>query len=141
MQLVSNNGAIRNQVRVLLVDDDQTMHEMLDLSLDKTQYNVAHAVDAREAMTVIAHQPPDIVITDAMMPGVSGYSLITSLKSDPRTADIPVILWTVLEGMDGNVMDSSGQADLTMSKPFNLFDLEDRLDKAKQLLHRPAKVD
>ncbi|MCI0488192.1 MAG: response regulator [Blastocatellia bacterium] len=140
MQIVSDNGAIQNQVRVLLVDDDQSMHEMLDLSLDKTQYDVAHATDASEAMTVIAHQPPDIVITDAMMPGQSGFSLITSLKSDPRTSDIPVILWTVLEGMDGNVMDSSGQADLTMSKPFNLFDLEDKLNRAKRLIDRHAKV-
>jgi len=120
---------------VLLVDDEETMHEILGLALKTTQYSLVSATNVGEAMKMIASpHPPDIVITDAMMPGDSGFSLITSIKSNPTTADIPVILWTILEQLNGAVMDSSGKADITMSKPFSLPDLLDCLARAKRLI-------
>jgi DNA-binding response OmpR family regulator len=128
----STNG---KSLKVLLVDDEATIHELLELALKSTEYSLVSALNVDEAMKEITSSyPPDIVITDAMMPGRSGFTLIASLKSNPSTSDIPVILWTILEDVNGAVMDSSGKADLTMTKPFNLPSLLANLAIAKRLI-------
>ena len=129
------------QLRVLLVDDEKTMHEMMGFALENTGYFLVSATNVDEAMKVISSSyPPDIVITDAMMPGDSGFSLITSIKSNPTTSNIPVILWTVLEQQNGAVMDSSGQADIAMSKPFDLKNILDSLTRARQLIKPDIEI-
>lgn len=130
-----------NAIRVLLVDDEETMHEMMGFALQDTDYSLVSVTNVDEAMKLISSSyPPDIVITDAMMPGDSGFSLITSIKSDRTTSNIPVILWTVLEQLNGAVMDSSGKADLTMSKPFDLTEILDTLTRARQLIKPDVKI-
>lgn len=132
-----NTGVLktRARLRILLVDDEESMHEMLGLALNSTEYVLLSATNVDQAKKVIASvHPPDIVITDAMMPGDSGFSLITSIKANPATADIPVILWTVLEQQNGAVMDASGKADITMSKPLDVPNLLDCLTRARLLL-------
>lgn len=129
---VPTNGT---RLRVLLVDDEKLMHEMLGLALDSSEYSLLSATNVDEAKKAIESlHPPDIVITDAMMPGDSGFSLITSIKANPATADIPVILWTVLEQQNGAVMDASGKADMTMSKPLDLPNLRECLTRARRLM-------
>lgn len=128
-------------LRVLLVDDETTMHETMGLALRGTDYALVSVTNVYDAMKKITSAyPPDIVITDAMMPGASGFTLITLLKSNPTTSDIPVILWTVLEDLNGGVMDSSGQADITMSKPFDLQNLLASLTKARQLIKTGVEI-
>jgi CheY-like chemotaxis protein len=130
-----------NAIRVLLVDDEETMREMMGFALQDTDYSLVSVTNVDEAMKLISSSyPPDIVITDAMMPGDSGFSLITSIKSDPTTSNIPVILWTVLEQINGAVMDSSGKADLTMSKPFDLTEILDTLTRARQLIKPDVEI-
>ncbi|HEY6333210.1 MAG TPA: response regulator [Blastocatellia bacterium] len=128
------------QVKVLVVDDDESMHEMLNLSLSKAEYWLAHALDVSEAKAILASHQPDIIVTDAMMPGTSGYSFIEGLKANPETAQIPIILWTVMEGMNGEVMDPTGRADFTLSKPFNLGAVEDKLNRAKLMARRHVDI-
>jgi CheY-like chemotaxis protein len=78
---------------------------------------------------------PDIVITDAMMPGLSGFDLIREVKSRPETARIPVILLTSLEAPNGGVMDASGKADISLSKPFTSADILTAVQRAQGMLH------
>jgi DNA-binding response OmpR family regulator len=122
------------QFRVLLVDDDEFMHEMLSLFLGRTEYSLISATSAEDAIKIIDGDPPDILITDAMMPGESGFSLIEKMKSRPDCADIPVILWTILEQADGSVMDASGKADILVHKPFYRCDMMESLEKAKRMI-------
>ncbi len=141
--VVENKGMQANgkSVKVLLVDDEATMHELLELALKSTEYSLVSAVNVDEAMKEIGSSyPPDIVITDALMPGRSGFTLITSLKSNPATSDIPIILWTILEDVNGAVMDSSGKADLTMTKPFNLPSLLANLARARLLIKTSVDI-
>ncbi|HXG66779.1 MAG TPA: response regulator, partial [Blastocatellia bacterium] len=126
--------------KVLLVDDEDINHEMLELFLKKTDYSLLSAKNVEEAMQVIVTARPDILITDAMMPGESGFSLIQKVRARPDTADMPIILWTVLERPDGSVMDPTGQADITLSKPFYRADIMKALEQAKQLLERRRAV-
>jgi two-component system sensor histidine kinase/response regulator len=121
-------------LRVLLVDDDESVHQTIELFLANTEYRLISARSVKEALALVASMSPDIVITDAMMPGESGFCLIERLKSEPETAKIPVILGTILQEWNGAVMDSSRKADISINKPFYLRDIIASLEKAKTMI-------
>ena len=132
----NNNQTSRDssKYRLLLVDDDYFTHEMMELFLRNTEYILISAFSADEALRIIVSDPPDIVITDAMMPGESGFSLIGKIKAQPASARIPIILWTMLTQADGSVMDASGKADIMIGKPLYRSNMLENLNKAKQLI-------
>ena len=121
-------------VRILLVDDDQFIHEVMKLFLANTQYSLVSALSVQDAIKLIGSDPPDILITDAMMPGESGYTLIEWIKANPACADIPVILWTIMERPDGSAMDATGKADISINKPFYRCDMMEGLEAARRLI-------
>jgi DNA-binding response OmpR family regulator len=121
-------------LKALLVDDDESIHETLELFLADTEYSLISATSAKQALALVASMNPDIVITDAMMPGESGYCLIEQLKSQPDTANIPIILWTILQEWNGGVMDASRKADICINKPFYRSDIIASLGKAKEMI-------
>jgi len=123
-----------SQVKVLLVDDDEGMHEMMRLFLGKTEFALVSATNAPDALEMINNDPPDILVTDAMMPGESGFSLIEKIKACACTAEIPVILWTILENPNGSVLDASGKADILVNKPFYRSGILGSLEKAKRMI-------
>lgn len=125
---------VNEPLKVLLVDDDSFVHEMLGLLLDKTEFSLTSATSVAAALRAVEIEMPDIVITDAMMPGESGFSLIGKLRSDPRTQRTPIILLTILIESNGAVMDASGKADISVSKPLYLSDILSGLEQAKQLM-------
>jgi CheY-like chemotaxis protein len=127
---------------VLLVDDDTFVHDIVGMLLREEEYLLRSATNVKDAMQMIATDPPDILITDAIMPGESGFSLIERLKSDPRTKEIPVILLTILEQPDGSVMDATSKADIAVNKPLYSSDIISGVERAKQLMdyRREIKV-
>ena len=122
---------IPGTVKILLVDDDQMIHDTMALLLGNTEFSLVSAMNVKGAIDIVASDRPDIIITDAMMPGESGFSLIDKLKSRPETSRIPVILWTGLEDLSGGAKDSSRKADFTMSKPFYRSEIMATLERAK----------
>lgn len=130
-----------NYLKVLLVDDDESVHQTMDLFLANTEYMLTSARSVREALALVASMNPDIVITDAMMPGESGFCLIEKLKSEPETANIPVILGTILQEWNGGVMDASRKADICINKPYYLRDIIPILERAKGMIHSIKAVE
>ena len=130
----------RNLIRILLVDDDTFVHEMVGSLIDEAEYSLVSATSVVDAMKIIMEHRPDVIITDAIMPGESGFSLINRLKSDPRTHDIPIILLTILEEPNGQVMDASGLADFRVSKPLYLSDFSSKLEQARQLVKDRSEI-
>jgi CheY-like chemotaxis protein len=133
------NQQSRGPAVVLVVDDSKIVHLLvrnaLAAGLTGAGYSVISAMDAAEGLKVVASEAPDIIVTDAMMPGMSGFDLIRKIKSQPETACIPVILLTCLEAENGSVMDASGKADLCLGKPFNDADIRSRIQKAELMIH------
>jgi CheY-like chemotaxis protein len=129
-----------NLIRLLLVDDDSFVHEMVGSLIDESEYSLVSATNVVDAVKVIKNQKPDVIITDAMMPGESGFSLINRVKSDPRTQDIPIILLTILEEPNGSVMDASGLADFRVSKPLYLSNFISTLELAKELARERSET-
>lgn len=79
---------------VLLVDDDKTLTELLSISLLQCGLRVTVLNDGATAAETISRQHPDLVILDIMLPGVSGHEILHTLKKDPRTGKIPVLMLT-----------------------------------------------
>jgi CheY-like chemotaxis protein len=129
------------RLKVLLVDDDKFIHEALDLFLRNTEYTIAYATSVKEAIRIIESAKPDIIITDAMMPGESGFCLIERMKSAPETSSIPIILWTILEETNGGVMDASRKADISINKPFYRSDIIGSLEKARRMIESNESFD
>ncbi|OGD57137.1 hypothetical protein A2V71_01740 [Candidatus Berkelbacteria bacterium RBG_13_40_8] len=82
--------------RVIMVDDDKMLVDMYKERLELAGYNVVVSRNGEEGLAKVREEKPDIVLLDIMMPKINGYEALASLKSDPQTKDIPVIMLSAL---------------------------------------------
>lgn len=85
---------------ILIVDDDESIRELLRLHLSGAGYEVAVAADAISAGYMVLRSPPDLIITDIAMPHMDGFQFVEALKSDKSLPDIPVVFLTSMEDGD-----------------------------------------
>jgi CheY-like chemotaxis protein len=107
-------GAAPGLISVLIVDDDQVVHDVLEATLAKEGYRLMHATDGHQALDMMRRDPPDIVTLDVMMPKVDGWSVLGIMKSEPKLEHIPVIMLTIVD--DRNLGFSLGASEY-MTKP------------------------
>jgi DNA-binding response OmpR family regulator len=114
---------------VLVVDDDPVILKLLEVNFEMEGFTVLVARDGEEGIEVARADQPDLIVSDIMMPRVSGLELVTALKGDPATSDIPIILLSakaqnadVRSGLDAG-------ADDYVTKPFEPLDLVDRVNR------------
>ncbi|GAB4062503.1 hypothetical protein GCM10028777_02430 [Angustibacter speluncae] len=80
--------------RVLVVDDDRDIRDLVTFKLEQAGYEVRQAEDGLQALDAVREWGPDLVVLDVMMPGLSGIDVTRELRADPGTAATPVILLT-----------------------------------------------
>ena len=80
--------------RVLVVDDSETVVNFLRMVLESQKYEVDTASDGNEGLAKAHQSLPDLIITDSIMPGMDGFSLLHALRADPATEAVPVIMLT-----------------------------------------------
>lgn len=78
--------------KILIVDDDAFIRRPLEFILRQEGYDARTAVDGNDCLAKVGCEPPDLIFLDVMMPGQDGFSVCGALKSDERTAHIPVVL-------------------------------------------------
>src|SRR5690606_41935295 len=113
--------------RILVVEDEQPIREMLAFNLRRSGYEVIEAGDGRAARAAIADAFPDLVLMDWMLPDVSGLELTRQLKRDADTAEIPIIMLTARVAEDDRVAGLDGGADDYVVKPFSKRELLARI--------------
>lgn len=86
--------------RILVVDDDESIRELLRMHLASAGYEVQVAPDAIAAGYLVLQGAPDLIITDVSMPHMDGFEFVAALKSDPSMSSIPVIFLTSVEDGD-----------------------------------------
>lgn len=113
---------------VLVVDDDPVILKLLTVNFEMEGFSVLSAADGTEALSTTRAERPDIVVSDIMMPRMSGLDVVRELKADPATKAVPVILLSakaqasdIREGLDAG-------ADDYITKPFEPLDLVDRVN-------------
>ena len=85
---------------ILVVDDDESIRELLRLHLSGAGYAVQIAEDAISAGYMVLRRPPDLIITDIAMPHMDGFEFVAALKADKSLPNIPVVFLTSLEEVD-----------------------------------------
>jgi len=117
-------------MRVLVVDDDTRIREVLRRQLSYEGYQVSLAADAREAFAQVAENPPDLVVLDWMLPGMSGLEICRRIR---QTDDMPILMLTAKGTLDDKVDGLDSGADDYLVKP---FEAEELLARVRALLRR-----
>jgi len=90
------SGDAEGAQTILVVDDDEAVHDLVGSMLGREGYRVLHARSGDEALAITRRERPDAITLDVMMPQMDGWSVLTSLKADPALSHIPVIMLTML---------------------------------------------
>lgn len=86
--------------KVMLVEDDNSLREIYSIRLTAEGYQVISAGDGEEALAIAVREKPDLIVSDVMMPKISGFDMLDILRSTPETKDIKVIMMTALSSDD-----------------------------------------
>ena len=114
--------------RILIVEDEHAIREMIGFALKKAGLQFEEAADAEQAMVAIASNPPDLVLLDWMLPGLSGVELARRLRREEVTAKIPIILLTARVEENDRVHGLEMGADDYITKPFSPRELIARIN-------------
>jgi len=118
--------------RVLIVDDETAIREMIVLALEMAGYETVEAADGLQALRLIQSQPFDLVLMDWMMPGASGLETARRIRKDEQNKALPIVMLTAKEDEDAKITGLS-VADDFITKPFSPRELVARL---KAILRR-----
>ncbi len=86
--------------KIMLVEDDNSLREIYSIRLTAEGYNIVSAGDGEEALAMAVRERPDLIVSDVMMPKISGFDMLDILRSTPETKDIKVIMMTALSSED-----------------------------------------
>jgi len=126
------------QKRILIVDDEPAIRDMVAFALRKGDYDPVHAGDAREAADAIADRVPDLILLDWMLPGMSGLDLARRWRRDELTRDVPIIMLTARGEENDRVSGLESGVDDYVVKPFSAREL---LARIKAVLRRSREDD
>jgi DNA-binding response OmpR family regulator len=130
------------QLKVLVADDSPLYRKLVEQALLPEQYSVMFAKNGREAIDLFgAHQPP-LLITDWMMPDITGIELCERIRQDSRTSYTYIILLTGMTEMDKVVSGLAAGADDYLTKPFHAEEVQARLGVGRRVvdLHRQLEA-
>jgi CheY-like chemotaxis protein len=114
--------------RILLIDDDVNLLQMVKLMLTRVGHEVQTADSGEDGLQIAAQTRPDLAIIDVMMPGLNGYDVVRKMREDSRTTRIPVIILTARsQPMDKHMALEAG-ANAFLSKPVTAQELAERVD-------------
>ncbi len=117
----------RQSARILVVDDIVANVELLEALLTADGYDILTAFNGEEALQQVAEGDPDLILLDVMMPGMNGFEVCSTIKSDETTQFIPIVLLTALDRMEDKVRGLEAGADDFLTKPFNRIELKARI--------------
>ena len=113
--------------KILVVDDDVNICELLRLYLEKEGYTVSIVNDGESAVKSFGEIQPDLMLLDIMLPGEDGVSILKKLRANPKTRNLPVILLTAKDSEYDKVIGLDSGADDYVAKPFGIMELISRI--------------
>lgn len=116
--------AQQREIRILVVEDEEPLCELLYVSLQKSGYIVTTASDGKEALNLFNEQPFDLILVDVMVPELDGFTLCAELR---QRSDVPVVMLSALNRPDDIVYGFSVGADDYICKPFTFREIEVRI--------------
>jgi two-component system response regulator RpaA len=123
--------------RILVIDDDPAISDLVSINLEMAGYEVCLAEDGIKGQALALQLQPDLVILDLMLPKVDGFTVCQRIRRDERTADIPILMLTALGGIGEKIDGFNAGADDYLTKP---FEIEEMLVRVRALLRRTERV-
>ncbi|MEK6700402.1 MAG: phosphate regulon transcriptional regulator PhoB [Nitrospirota bacterium] len=121
------------KTRILVVDDEQDIVQLVSYNLKKEGYLVEEARTGEDALRLVRERPYQLVVLDLMLPGLSGMELCRIFKQDPKTASLPIIMLTARSEEMDKIMGLETGADDYVTKPFSVREL---LARVRTVLRR-----
>ena len=120
------------KVRILLVDDEPDLVQLVSMRLQTAGYLVDMAYDGQQALEQVKNSRPDLIILDLMLPKLDGYKVCRLLKFDERTRSIPILIFTARAQVEDVTLATECGADAYLTKPFEAKAL---VTKIQELTH------
>jgi DNA-binding response OmpR family regulator len=114
----------RRQPTILVVEDEDFLRSLLQISLEKEGYAVLTATDGMQALQVFMDRPIDLILLDVLMPNMSGFEVCAEIR---KRSDMPIVMLTALNSPDDTVQGFELGADDFISKPFTFKEVHARL--------------
>jgi two-component system phosphate regulon response regulator PhoB len=121
--------------RILVIDDEKDLIELVHYNLEKEGFSVRSARDGESGLSAAKKELPDLIVVDLMLPGVDGLDVCRSLRLDARTAHIPIIMLTAKSAESDRILGLELGADDYVTKPFSPRELVARI---KAVLRRTS---
>jgi DNA-binding response OmpR family regulator len=119
--------------KVMIVDDEAHIVELVKVVLEDTSYEILEAYDGESALEKIISDKPDLILLDIMLPRMDGYEVCMKLKADENTKSIPVVMLTAKGQEVDKIKGYQSGADSYMTKPFSplrlLTEIEEKLSE------------
>ncbi len=132
-------------INVLVVDDDESIVEMIRMGLETDGMTVFGASDGAEGIEVLAREPIDVVILDIMMPRVDGWMALMEIRNNPVTADVPVIMLSAKTEDLAKILAFKQGVQQYVTKPFNILELSARVESLardwRRMMGEASRVD
>ena len=110
-------------VKILVVEDTPSEMQLMTLYLKDNGYQVISANNARDGLTLVSKEKPDVVITDVVMEGMNGFEFCRTLKKNPDTSEIPVIACTSRDQALDKLWGKKQGVDVYVTKPYSQDDI------------------
>lgn len=110
--------------KILIVDDEMSIHASLEFILKQYDVEILHAIDATEAIPILKETKPDLIFMDFKLPGINGIILTQKIKSLPAYQHIPVIGITAYASEENKQIAKGSGLDIILEKPFDLTELQ-----------------
>lgn len=109
--------------KILVCDDERHIVRLIQVNLERQGYQVTTAFDGKEGLEKIRSEKPDLVVLDVMMPYMDGFEVLKTIRREPETESLPVIMLTA-KAQDKDVFEGYHYgADMYLTKPFNPMEL------------------
>ena len=120
---------MKSKGRILVVDDEATILELVRAALEAGHYEVSVAGNGQEGLNSAIGQQPDLILLDVTMPIMDGFQLLAKLKNDERTKKIPVVMLTARDEAESVYLSQQLKANEYLMKPFTVQRLLDLVCK------------
>ncbi len=124
-------------VKILIIEDEAAIREMVDMSLAAAGFEVFQAESGEEGFSLLNEHVPDLILLDWMLPGMSGIDFARRIKKDPLCSEIPIIMLTARGEEEDKVRGLDSGADDFITKPFSPRELVSRI---KAVLRRASPM-
>ncbi len=125
------------QKKILVIEDEKDIRDLLQFYLEREGYKVKNCADGESALRGVAQESFDLALLDLMLPGVDGLEVCRKIRSDPRTADLPIIILTAKGGEADRIVGLELGADDYVTKPFSPREVVARIKALFRRFEKP----